>query len=197
MKTTRRLLIFIPVETQRSRRAVVVGYYIFFIALAILFLWFRGPAKYALLLPLTYLCAAMLGGLTVSGPVRLFSQWQRKFKDGSAWGIDANRPHPYLKGRPLIRPIEPLDEHDIATRDRAHYLAYSALRWPAIVAALCSPLFLLDATPAQVARLLLIVSVPVAVLFFSLPQAIILWTEPDLDPDPADSASQTVFKVTS
>jgi hypothetical protein len=86
MKTTRRLLIFIPVETQRSRRAVVVGYYIFFIALAILFLWFRGPAKYALLLPLTYLCAAMLGGLTVSGPVRLFSQWQRKFKDGSALG---------------------------------------------------------------------------------------------------------------
>jgi hypothetical protein len=197
MKHTRRFLLFIPVETQRSRRAVVIGYYGFFIAFAILFLWLRGPAKCVLLLPPTYLCAAMLGGLTTTGPVRLFSQWQRKFKDGSAWGIDASRPHPYLKGRPLIRPLEPLDEHDIATRDRAHYLAYSALRWPAIAAAIFGPLFLLDTTPAQVGHLLLIVSVPVAVLFFSLPQAIILWTEPDLDPDSVDSASQTVFKVTS
>jgi hypothetical protein len=197
MKRPRRFLIFIPVETQRSRRAVVVGYYVFFIAFAILFLWLRGPAKYVLLLPLTYICAAMLGGLTVTGPVRLFSQWQRKFKDGSAWGIDGSRPHPYLKGRPLISPLDRLDEHDIATRDRAHYLAYSALRWPAIAAALLAPIFLLDATPAQVGRILLIVSVSVAVLFFSLPQAIILWTEPDLDPDSVDSASQTVFKVTS
>jgi hypothetical protein len=197
MKTTRRFLIFIPVETQRSRRAIVVGYYAALIAFAILFLWLRGPAKYVLLLPLTYLCAAMLGGLSVRGPVRLFSQWQRKFKDGSAWGIDGSRPHPYLKGRPLISPIDRLDEHDIATRDRAHYLAYSTLRWPAIAAALLAPIFLLDATPAQVGRILLIVSVPVSILFFSLPQAIILWTEPDLDPDSADSASQTVFKVTS
>jgi hypothetical protein len=124
----------------------------------------------------------LLGGLTFSGPVRFFSEWQLRFRNGSAWGIAANRPHPYLSGSPVIDPIR-IDEHDLQVRDRAHYLAYSALRWPAIAAALFGPLFLLDATTLQVSRILLLISVPFAVLFFSMPRAIILWTETDLDPD--------------
>lgn len=185
---SRRFLLFIPVETQRSRRILVVAYYLVFAAFGTLLVWFRGPAKYDRLLPMTFYWATMLGGLTFSGPVRVFSQWQRRFKDGSAWGIDANRPHPYLKGRPLIDidRLERLDEHDLAVRDRAHYLAYSALRWPAILAALFGGIYLFDAKPEQLAHVLLIASVPVAALFFSLPQAIILWTEPDLEPDPVD-----------
>lgn len=181
-----RFLLFIPVETRRSRRVLVIGYYLFFIAFGTVLLWFRGPAKYGHLLPLTFYLATMLGGLTFSGPVRIFSEWQRRFKDGSAWGIDTNLPHPWLSGRPLIdkQRIDRLDEHDIAVRDRAHYLAYSALRWPAIVAALFGGFFLFDASPEQIGHVLLIASVPAAALFFSLPQAIILWTEPDLDPDP-------------
>ncbi|HUB18550.1 MAG TPA: hypothetical protein VL990_07935 [Acidobacteriaceae bacterium] len=193
MTASRRFLFFIPVETRGSRRALVIGYYVVFAAFAILLLWLRGPAKYDRLLPMTYYFAVMLGGLAFSGPVKLFSEWQRRFRNGSAWGIDAHRPHPWLPGRPTIE-IDRLDEHDIATRDRAHYLAYSALRWPAI-AALLGPLFLLDASPAQVGRTVLILSVPFAVLFFSLPQAIILWTEPDLDPDAEERGPQTVVKV--
>jgi hypothetical protein len=195
MNRPRRFLFFIPVETQHSRRTVVIGYYSVFLAFAVLFLWTRGPARASLLLPVAYAWAALLGGLTTGGPVRLFSKWQRKFKDGSAWGIDGNRPHPWLPGRTMIAPIDRLDEHDLATRDRAHYLAYSTLRWPAIVAALFSPLFLLDASPEKIARVLLLVSIAVAALFFSLPQAIVLWTEPDLDPDPEERGTQTVVKV--
>jgi hypothetical protein len=166
-----RFLLFIPVETQRSRRILVVGYYLFFIAFAAVLLWFRGPAKYDRLLPLTFYLATALGGLSFSGPVRLFSVWQRN-----------------LHSAPRL---DRLDEHDIAVRDRAHYLAYSVLRWPAIVAALFGGIFLMDMTPAQFGRILVIASVPVAALFFSLPQAIILWTEPDLEPE--TSASPTTL----
>ncbi|HEX4007113.1 MAG TPA: hypothetical protein VHX60_13140 [Acidobacteriaceae bacterium] len=191
-----RFLLFIPVETRRSRRALVIGYYLFFLAFAAGLVWLRGLSKYDRLLPMSFYMATILGGLTFSGPVRIFSEWQRKFKNGSAWGIDPNRPHPYLRGRPLIE-VDRLDEHDIALRDRAHYLAYSALRWPAIAVALFGGIFLFDASPEKLAHLLLILSVPVAALFFSLPQAIILWTEPDLEPDLVDDPQSPVHETTS
>jgi hypothetical protein len=195
MMKPRRFLFFIPMETQRRRRTVLISYYGIFIVFGILFAWFHGPAKYSLLLPLTFYWAAMLGGLGVGGPVGLFSAWQRKFKDGSAWGIDGTHPHPWLSGRTMIAPMDRLDEHALHVRDRAHYLAYSTLRWPAMLAALLGPLLLLDASTERVAHLLLLASVPIAALFFSLPQAIILWTEPDLDPDPEERGTQTVVKV--
>jgi hypothetical protein len=194
MKPQRKFLVFMPVETRRSRRAVVIGYYAFLVAFAVSLLWLRGPAKYDRLLSMAFYFATLLGGLTFSGPVRIFTEWQRRFKGGSAWGTDANLPRPFFSARPFIDP-DRLDEHDRHARDRAHYLAYSALRWPAIAAALFGPLFLLDATPAQVSHFLLLISVPVAVLFFSPPQAIILWTDPDLDPDPNDLSTQIAFRA--
>jgi|HubBroStandDraft_4_1064222.scaffolds.fasta_scaffold64256_2 hypothetical protein len=197
MTASRRFLIFIPVETQRSRRAVVIGYYGFFIVLAILVAWFRGPTKLDRLLPVTFYFAALLGGLTVNGPVRLFSQWQRNIKNGSTYGLDPKRMHAISVAKGLPVPSSRYDEHDIASRDRAHYLAYSALRWPAIAFAMFGFLFFLDANPARLEHFLFFASVPFAILFFSLPQAILLWTEPDLEPDSPDPASQTVFKATS
>ena len=191
MNAPRKFLLFIPAETQRSRRVIVIAYYLVFIAFAIWLLWLRGAGRYASLLPLTWFWASMLGGLSFTGPVRLFSPWQRKFADGSAWGIDPGRPHPYLKDRPLLHPIGCLDEHDIAIRDRAHYLAYSTLRWPAIGAALFAPLFLMHSSSEQVAHILFLISVPVAALFFSLPQAIILWTEPDVEPEVGEVPATT------
>jgi hypothetical protein len=189
---TRRFLLFIPVETRRSRRILVIAYYLAFVAFGAVLLWFRGPAKYDRLLPLTFYWATMLGGLTFSGPVRAFSRWQRKLRGNSqdrgepishAWNGAGKRPLPS---------IDRLDEHDIAVRDRAHYLAYSALRWPAILAALFGALYLYDASPEQFAHVLLVASVPFAVLFFSLPQSIILWTEPELAPDSAESSPQSL-----
>jgi hypothetical protein len=175
---------------------VVVVYYLVFIAFAAFLLWLRGPEKYGRLLPMSYVWATMLGGLTFSGPVRLFSEWQRKFKIHPAW---ANDPHPVAPWLPRavfrFDPVDHLDEHDIAARDRAHYLAYSTLRWPAIAAAIIAPIFLMETPPEQVARILYVLSVPVAALFFSLPQALLLWTEPDLEPDSADTGTQNVFKA--
>ncbi len=65
----RRFLFFVPVETQRRRRAIVIGYYGAFTTLTILFLWFCGPGKHSLLFPLAFYSAAFLGGLGFTGPV--------------------------------------------------------------------------------------------------------------------------------
>lgn len=43
MSAPRKFLFFIPVETRRTRRAVVIGYYGAFIAFAIHLLRLRGP----------------------------------------------------------------------------------------------------------------------------------------------------------
>ena len=135
----------------------------------------------------------MLGGLTFSGPVRLFSEWQLRFRNGSAWGIAANRPHPYLSGSPVIDPIR-IDEHDLQVRDRAHYLAYSALRWPAIAAALFGPLFLLDATTLQVSRILLLISVPLPSSSFRCPGPSSSGPRPTSTPIPRNQ-NQTVYRA--
>lgn len=184
-----RFLLFVPVETQRSRRVLVVGYYLFFLAFAGILLWFRGPEKYDRLLPLTFYLGTALGGLTFTGPVRLFSSWQRNLRLPPEDRRDPVSLVWRATGMPQ-REIDHLDEHDIALRDRAHYLAYSTLRWPAILATLFGAIFLIDATPQQLAHVLSIVAVPFAALFFSLPQAIILWREPDLEPDSLDFESQ-------
>lgn len=133
---------------------------------------------------MSFYLATMLGGITFSGPVRIFSQWQRQYvADGRDRSSQPIGIRPGDAKRTNAVAIDRLDEHDIAARDRAHYLAYSALRWPAILAALFGGLFLMDANPAQLGHILVIASVPFAALFFSLPQAILLWTEPDLDPE--------------
>lgn len=194
---TQRFLFFIPIRNRRSRRILVVGYYLFFAVFAAFLLWLKGMKDYDFLLPFTYLFAQMLGGLIGGGPVRLFSQWQRNAIGGAE---RRGEPPQSLSGYAGSRPaafVDRLDEHDIARRDRAHYLAYSALRWPAIAAALFSLMFLMKNTPERVAHILLILSVPVALVFFSLPQTMLLWTEADLEPDPVDPGSQTVFKVVS
>ncbi|HTV81967.1 MAG TPA: hypothetical protein VME18_04910 [Acidobacteriaceae bacterium] len=193
MKSPRKFLGFISIETRRRRRTLVIGYYALFLVIMVLQLLFSGPAKYDRLLPIAYLAAAMLGGLTVDGPVRVFTQWQRNMKDGSAYGIDPVRLRRFSSIPP--RPSgSAYDERDIATRDRAHYLAYSTLRWAMIILVL-GMMVNMDWPSARVAQILLFLSVPFAVVFFSLPQAILLWCEPDLDPDPEDPGTQSVFKA--
>ena len=76
-----------------------------------------------------------------------------------------------------------LDERDLRDRDRVHFQAYTTSRWLAllllivqVVAGLAGPAWLLRAGNA--AFLLL------ALVLWSLPQSIILWTEPDMEEQP-------------
>ena len=191
-----RFLLFISVETRRRRRALVIGFYLFFVAFAVLFLWWKGFDHYDHLAPLSLFLSAMLGGLMFTGPVRLFSQWQLRLRGvpDSPSDLAGLR---LSNGGQTVRPQSDLrlDEHDIARRDRAHYLAYSTLRWPAMFAVYFGLIFYMDWSPAQFAHVLFVLAPPIALLFFSLPQAIILWTEPELDPDPEEESPQTVVRI--
>ncbi len=196
MKSPRKFLFFISMETRRRRHTVVIGYYSFFAVLMIFRILFRGgPDTYAHLLPLTFYASAILGGLTINGPVRPFSHWQRNIRDGSAYNSNPRKMQwiTLFRGEPLR--TERYDEHDIAMRDHAHYLAYAALRWITILFVLFGAVVIIDWPPPRVAQFLLFLSVPFCIVFFSLPQAIILWTEPDLDPDPEEQPPQTVIRV--
>jgi hypothetical protein len=165
-------------ETQRRRRALVVGYYLVFLAYAIFLIWMRGPEKYPRLLPLSAFMVILFGGLGAAGPIRPFSKRLYEAQTGQ----DDGPPLTLLGSRPA-KSHYVVDERDDQMRDRAHYLAYSILRWPLILVLIFSELWIMDAKPEQVAHWLLILSVPLAVIFLSLPQAILLWTEPDIEPD--------------
>lgn len=80
------------------------------------------------------------------------------------------------------------DERELARRDRVHYQAYQgicgllALIWFLAMWELHPPHFL----PAGLLPILLyLLALPGVLLAITLPQAILLWTEPDLEPDAA------------
>jgi hypothetical protein len=88
-----------------------------------------------------------------------------------------------------------LNEHDRAARGRAHYLAWSTFLFVVLVVAPLAAAAIGRLRPRQWPGALLLIAAPLLILVFSLPQAILLWTEPDLDPDPVDPGSQTIYKV--
>jgi hypothetical protein len=125
----------------------------------------------------------MLGGTWSNGMIRAFDGHEPK-NDGTD---DYSFMTPEdIKARKALERLKRIDERDVNIRNSAHYRAYSALRW--IVPA---GLFLLIAepyrrhpflVPAIYVLLLLVVS--------GLPQSILLWTEPDMEP--ADEGSAEV-----
>jgi len=86
----------------------------------------------------------------------------------------------------------PADERDIAVRDRAHYLALSVIRLVALLLALVvwAAILLRAHWLPGVAAL---GCYALLILAMTLPQAILLWTEPDLISDPeAEPAPATL-----
>jgi|HubBroStandDraft_4_1064222.scaffolds.fasta_scaffold27458_3 hypothetical protein len=186
----RHAFLFFSVETQSHRRSLVIAYYAVFAMLCLIMATLRGTHGLVLLLQLTAMAAFYLGGTSAKGPVRLFSHWQRKFVDGSIYGIDPRR----MRANGAASRLR-VDEQDLYTRDRAHYLAYAATRWAVILFALFGPLVVYEIGISAFGRLLVVLCVPFCVLFLSLPQAIILWNEPDLEADPQEQEPQTVIRI--
>jgi hypothetical protein len=80
------------------------------------------------------------------------------------------------------------DERELRARDHAHYRAYQGMGWALV--ALWAPVYSLILKPQWMARLTLNIDQIVygiiliwLVLYTTLPQAILLWTEPDMEPE--------------
>jgi hypothetical protein len=121
---------------------------------------FRGLGIFG---PLLYLIPLMLGGVRRDGLVKPFQS------SPSELGFFRRR-------------NQGLDEREIVERDRIHFLAHNITRWLAAVLffAFTYCVQLCPAALAQIGTTFLFV---IALSLWSLPQCMILWTEPDLEPD--------------
>lgn len=164
-----------PKLTLRKRRWMVAAYYfaaVLLAAVAVYALHFRHVSVFLLgaYFPLLLSFIIVLGGLRLGGPVRPFSR---------RVGSDATQPLIQLRlsGRKSGENV--LDERDIAVRDHAHYVAMCMLRFATWIFAMVVWAF---AVFHRIAWLPITAGVGAFLLFvaaMSLPQAILLWTEPD------------------
>jgi hypothetical protein len=170
----------LPLQTQTQRRLLVILYYALLLTLTLVML--RKPHTGLMaFLPQLFVFGGLMGGIKVGGPVKLYSE--------APTGILAD-PQPTqlnLAQRPQ-RHTEwtRLDERETAQRDRAHYYAYRVLLLLLGVAALTGFL-LADWAPAIYASLtgerFGCVVWSAIVLAISLPQSVLLWTEPNAPQD--------------
>ncbi len=167
----------LPLRTAAQRRTFVLLYY----GLLVLFTvvaFARHRALPEALWMQTLVFGSMLGGIRTGGPVKAYAEPRFPLGAGAldeqpiALGLD-----PGLRRAMAPRAWSPLDERETAQRDRAHYQAYRIVRWTVCGAAgayfgawLWRPLLLEHETPVLLWLLLVFV--------LSLPQAVLLWTEP-------------------
>ncbi len=171
------------------RRALVVSIYA---ALAVLMatLWFtsrwHGTGVYVFWAAMIA-CRLFLGGYYSGGLVKPFNGKAPRRADMPP-SLLALKLRVY---RPILAADEPKyrsDERELDQRDRAHYAAYQA-----IGAAICVPWLLsslrivrpglLDGTGMSPDEMYFGLLLVVLTLFLTLPQAILLWTEPDMEPE--------------
>jgi len=161
-----------PLRTQRQRRIVVVLYYALLLVFAILALW-KPRSAVQFLLPQTITLAGLLGGIKFGGPVKAYE------KPRLPLDMDSSVQTLNLEGRkPFGDFWSPLDERERMQRDRAHYEAYRILRITLLAGAVLYFLGMVWAgswlrlkTP-ELGWVLL-------VYVLSLPQSVLLWTEPE------------------
>ncbi|MGA7158992.1 MAG: hypothetical protein WBY53_19255 [Acidobacteriaceae bacterium] len=169
----------IPIKTQRQRRLLVVGYYLLFTVMAGVGFWLW-PKFLAALVQLAFVMAILLGGISYDAPVKAYERLPVPFDQDGPQTLN-------LSGRRESRRWwSPLDERERVERDHAHYTAYRILRWTLGVVALGYGLSLTWTYPSLGKELPVLVWMLV-VYVLSLPQAVVLWTEPE---GPAEELSE-------
>lgn len=180
----------VDMAPRMNRRTLVVSIYGGLAALMIGF-WFvdRWQVTGIYLIVATYLVNRLfLGGYNFGGLIKPFSgKAPRRLDD----------PPPFLLLALRVYRPEPNedreysnDERELGQRDRAHYLAYQAVAaslpviWLAANWSVHAPR-LLKWLPISAAELVCGLALAVALVAVTLPQAILLWTEPDMESDPA------------
>ena len=77
-----------------------------------------------------------------------------------------------------VRQYEP-DEREVAVRNTAHYKAYRLLAVYSIALWVVAPLYW-SVTPSTAVHVIQLLTMPLMVMALTLPQAVVLWTEPDV-----------------
>ena len=167
----------IPLRTLENRRTLVVCYYVFLLVFATIPLA-RHKFMPEVLIIQTLTIGGMFGGIKALGPVKPYSDSQLPV-DGDTSPIQQLG----LGAAPARVPSPSLDEREQAERDHAHYVAYRILRWSLTVITFFI-WFLSSVAPASLVNNGPTLLWVLLVLVLSLPQSVILWTEPEPLPEP-------------
>ncbi len=179
----------VDMARRTRRRALVIAVYVT-LAVLIALLWYfthwRGAGLYVFWAAILA-CKLFFGGRYRGGLVKPF-QYRRSAHAEAAPPLWALKMHMY---KPMLQSDEEQyrsDERELHQRDRAHYKAYQWLGLCVLVSWFLASLGIahpgLAPLPGMTAEHLCcgfgLVSI---LLFVTLPQAILLWTEPDMDSD--------------
>ena len=177
----------IDMAPQMRRRTLVIAIYTVFAALFAAF-WmadqWRGSSSWIIWAAI-FACRLFLGGYAPGGLLKPFNNKPPKTSEA---------PPPYLLLK--LRAYQPAsaddsayrnDERELHQRDHAHYLAWQAMSLTALVPMLVESVrhFLpswLEAPHMTVEQVYYGCGLVAIFLFLTLPQAILLWAEPDMEP---------------
>ncbi len=167
-----------PLRTVAQRRFLVVLYYALLVGTTTAGVLSR-PRFFPMLLTSTLVFGGLLGGIRAGGPVKAYAE--PGFASG---GFDEEQPvvlglDSALQRAMRPRAWSPLDERETARRDRAHYQAYRLLLWilgGAVLTCWAAAQGVLVRAVAEVPVLLWMV----LLVALSMPQAVLLWTEPEV-----------------
>jgi hypothetical protein len=178
----------IDMTSQARRRRFIVLFYAAFVALEVLaWLWSpSGGEGTTVMLVFTFLLGPLLGGYLNH------SQNVRPEDRGLVKPFAGNE----LLRRGWFKVRDPKDfrndERDLMRRDRAHYRAYSVLAGIITVALILSDPPVYHAIPAVTEQRVVFALLQAGYLqAFTLPAAIIIWTEPDLESDAEGTSAPT------
>ncbi len=177
----------IDMASRVRRRALVIAIYAA-LAIFIASLWYgthlRGLGGYVIFAAI-FVCRYFLGGYYRGGLVKPF-QYRAQLNDQMPPSLLALKLHLY---KPLLQTDENEfrnDEREIYQRDHAHYLAYQAATVLMALIVLIASLRVLRESlipiPLAPDELYYGLGLIAVVLLVTLPQAILLWTEPDMEP---------------
>ena len=164
-----------PLRTQRQRRLLVVLYYAVLIVFAAVGLC-MDKKSWGPLVAQTFVFGGLLGGIRMGGPVKAYAQPNFPLDmDSTVHTLNLEGRKPFDTSLPEA--WAPLDERERTQRDIAHYTAYRILRWSFglfvlgyFAVTLGAATWLADKTLFLLWLFLLYV--------LSLPQSVVLWTEP-------------------
>ena len=172
---------------QRNRRRIVVAVIYGLLATLLIGSYLIGSWRAAspyLIWAVILACRLFLGGYTPGGLVKPFN--------GKA-PRNSERPPNVLALQLRVYPVLPgadgeayrNDERELRQRDNAHYRAYQVLGISLIVPWFICSVFgdpkLFGWSAATVNHLCAVLLLAILALFLTLPQAILLWTEPDME----------------
>lgn len=164
-----------PLRTQAQRRLLVVVYYSVLLIFAAAGLW-MSKNTWGPLAAQTFVFGGLLGGIRMGGPVKAYAypSFERDM-DAAVQGLNLEGRKPFDPSTPGA--WVPLDERERTQRDVAHYMAYRILRW-AFGAFVLGYFFVMGWAPAWLADKTLFLLWVFLLYVLSLPQAVVLWTEP-------------------